>query len=151
MSLLRQKSPSLLGEFSREMNQLFSNPLGFSEGGSVSDINGSKWWPAVDIKEDEKQFTLLADVPGFGPEDIEIYLDEQHRLVLKGERHQYTKEEKEGYLRIERCEGNFYRTFELPHHIDEEKISAKIKNGSLELILPKCSKVNGGKKIPIQG
>ena len=61
-------------------------------------------------------------------------------LTIKGERESEKKEEREGYKRIERQRGTFYRRFSLPDTANADKIGAKSKNGVLEIIIPKQEK-----------
>ena len=74
------------------------------------------------------------------PKDIEITM-ENGVLTLKGERSTEKKEEREGYKRIERARGTFYRRFSLPDTADAEKIDAHSRDGVLEIVLPKHEKV----------
>jgi HSP20 family protein len=70
-------------------------------------------------------------------------------LTLRGERKWQTEEEKEGYKRVERARGTFYRRFSLPDTADAEKISAKSKNGELFITIPKHEKVQP-RKISVE-
>ena len=79
---------------------------------------------------------LIADIPGVKPEDIEVSMD-AGVLTIKGEKESETKTEKEGYKRVERSFGSFYRRFNLPDYADGDAISAKSKHGVLEVIIPK--------------
>jgi HSP20 family protein len=94
------------------------------------------WAPAVDIKEEDKRFLILADIPGVNPEDIEVEM-ENGVLSISGQRHAEHEEEKEGYKRIERSYGSFVRRFSLPDTADPESIKAKSKNGALEIVVAK--------------
>jgi HSP20 family protein len=58
-------------------------------------------------------------------------------LTLKGERKVEKEVKEENYHRIERAYGTFQRSFSLPASVDQEKISAKLKDGVLEVTLPK--------------
>jgi HSP20 family protein len=62
-------------------------------------------------------------------------------LSIKGERASQSLEEKEGYKRIERVSGAFYRRFSLPDSADAERIEANSKDGVLTIVLPKHEKV----------
>jgi len=62
-------------------------------------------------------------------------------LTIKGERQSEVRDEKEGYNRVERFSGAFYRRFSLPDTADAERIEAKGKDGVLEIILPKHEKL----------
>ena len=62
-------------------------------------------------------------------------------LTIKGERQSEAREEKEGYKRVERVSGTFYRRFSLPDTADAERIEAKGQDGVLEIIIPKHEKL----------
>jgi HSP20 family protein len=103
-------------------------------------VEGGDWLPAVDIKEEEGRYLLHADIPGVEPEDIEVSM-ENGVLTIKGERKHETSEEKEGYTRIERSHGSFYRRFALPDNVDSARIAATGKDGVLEVSIPKTEAV----------
>ena len=97
----------------------------------------SRWTPAVDIREDAEQFTITADIPGVEPKDIEVTM-ENGVLTIKGERKLEARDEGDnGYRRVERVYGGFYRRFTLPDTADAEAISAAGKHGVLEVTIPK--------------
>lgn len=103
-----------------------------------SDIATSLWRPSVDVKEDDKNYIFLADLPGVDPKDIDVSV-EDGALTIKGERKTESREEKEGYKRIERSHGNFYRRFSLPDTADTGKVMAETNNGVLEIRIPKTA------------
>ena len=117
-----------------------------SEAGDGS-IATAEWAPTVDIKEDTQQFVLHADIPGVKPEDIDVSM-EDGVITIKGEKKNEATTEKEGYKRVERSYGTFYRRFSLPDTADSEAISAKSKDGVLEIIIPKREAVKP-KKIAV--
>jgi HSP20 family protein len=131
MSLVRYNNPwNLLNTLQRELyNPAFEN----SDDASVATAN---WAPSVDISENETEFTLLADIPGVAPEDIDISM-EKGVLTIKGERKAENVEEGENYRRVERQSGQFYRRFTLPDSADADKIEAKSEHGVLKIIIPK--------------
>lgn len=102
----------------------------------------------MDIKEEPARFVLFADIPGVDPKDIEISM-ESGILTIKGERVATHPEEKEGYTRIERSKGSFYRRFALPDTADADKITAEGKQGVLRIIIPKSEKA-AAKKIKVE-
>ena len=84
-----------------ELGNLFENrDLARGEGS----VTASDWVPAVDIKEDEKQFTIHADIPGVDPKDIDVHM-ENGILTISGQKHSESTEEREGYKRVERVSG----------------------------------------------
>lgn len=141
MALVRYEPLNLLDRLQRGFNlhNLLDPYAREVEGEDNSNVVTSHWRPAVDIKEEEDRFVIYADLPGVDPEDIEITM-EQGVLTLKGERSEETTKEREGYKRVERVNGSFYRRFSLPDIADAERIEAKGKNGVLEITLPKQEK-----------
>jgi len=136
MSLMSIYRPGgLANQLNEEMNRMFAMNA------SQDDVtaNSSDWMPAVDIIEDEKSYTIHADVPGVKPEEVEVEI-ENGILTMKGERQETKKDEKEGYKRIERAYGSFYRRFTLPKTVNADDIKAKTQHGVLEVIIPKQAK-----------
>ncbi len=101
----------------------------------------------VDVIDEGEQIRVVADVPGFRKEDIEIYF-ENGDLVIKAERREETEEKGKDYIRRERRMGRFYRRIPLPADIDVEGVKARYTNGVLEVILPRRRKDR--KSIPIE-
>ncbi len=117
-----------------KMNRLFEDAsTGQREG---RDLVSSTWSPAVDIFETENAIVLTAELPGIEDKDIEIKL-EGNTLSLKGERQLEEETREENYHRIERSYGSFYRSFTLPHYVDQDKIKAEHEHGVLKVFLPK--------------
>lgn len=141
MSLVRYEPWGLLNQLSKELDRSF-------RGSENSDVATSDWTPAVDIKENESGFVIVADIPGVDPKDIEVHM-ENGVLSIKGERESEKKEEKDGYKRVERSYGSFYRRFSMPETADATKINAKSKNGVLEVTIPKQEKEQP-RKIEVQ-
>jgi HSP20 family protein len=112
-----------------------------------SSVLGGDWTPAIDIKEEDNRYVLHADIPGVEPEKIELSM-EDGMLTIKGEKHHEVTENKEGFKRVERSYGSFYRRFSLPDNTDPELIKASGKDGVLEVIIPKVE-AKRSKKIEI--
>lgn len=139
MNVVRYEPWNLLNQLHTEIDHLFT-PQRRRPGEQKPLIATSDWTPAVDIKEEADRFVITADVPGVDPKDIELHM-ENGVLTIKGERQSETKEEREGYKRIERVRGSFYRRFSLPDTTNVEAISAKSQHGVLEVVIPKQQKV----------
>jgi len=137
MALVRYEPWNLLDRLQREFNlqNLLDPYVREVEGEDNSNVVTSHWRPAVDIKEEEDRFVIYADLPGVDPEDIEITM-EQGVLTLKGERSEETTKEREGYKRVERVNGSFYRRFSLPDIADAERIEAKGKMACWRSLCP---------------
>ena len=99
---------------------------------------GSVYSPAVDIFENDGSITLLADMPGVKPSDLDIDLRE-NVLTLTG-RIAPTGTSKESNILREYRPGTFFRQFTLSEAIDQPKIDAQLTDGVLRLELPKVAK-----------
>ena len=95
--------------------------------------------PSVDIIDRHDEVVVRAEVPGYKKEDIEISVSDS-RLTIRGETKTEEKEEKGDYYRCEISRGAFTRTLDLPATVDEGKAKAAMKDGVLELTLPKVEK-----------
>jgi HSP20 family molecular chaperone IbpA len=96
---------------------------------------GRSFVPDVDIVESDHGLTLWADMPGVSEKDVEVRL-ENHVLRLSGIVNTSTYD-KLSPLYTEYNVGNYYREFRLHEDIDPEAISAQMRNGVLEVQLPK--------------
>ena len=97
----------------------------------------SHWHPVVDIYETDSAVVLRAELPGVSKEDVHLEV-RGHTLVLAGERKQEEEVKEENYYRVERSYGSFYRAFGLPSAVEASKVKASMKDGVLEITLPKA-------------
>lgn len=126
MAITRYEPWGLLSQLQRELER------GVAEGSTAT----AEWAPAVDIKEEANRFVIYADIPGVKPEAIDISMHDGV-LTIKGEKSSESKTEKDGYKRVERTYGSFYRRFSLSDTANPDAISASSKNGVLEIVIPK--------------
>jgi len=89
--------------------------------------------PAVNVLQDEKQYTIEMSVPGYSKKDINISLKD-NKLVISSE---VDKSTNETYRLKEFSYGSFKRSFNLPKDANQEEISAKVANGILHLTIAK--------------
>lgn len=143
MAIQKYQPLSLLDQLQREMSNVFNIPA------VATNFGIEEWSPAVDIKETEDKFVIHADLPGVKTNDIEVTA-ENGVLTIKGKRESKKEEEKDDYKRVERFSGSFMRRFTLPTSADLDKISAKSKDGVLELSIPKSEKHAKPKRIDIK-
>jgi HSP20 family protein len=120
-------------ELQRDINRLFEGSLGKSSQQQTA-INA--WTPTVDIFEDENAFLLKVELPEVSRDDVKVNLDD-NVLSISGERRLEFEDKRDGYHRVERSFGQFYRSFTLPPNVNTEAISAEVKDGVLRLTLPK--------------
>lgn len=156
---------SLFDEMEREMNQLtraffgddtmMTSPFSFPGrrhraldpfesvlGAAVPALKGPGMMMrlATDVHEDDKGYTIKADVPGMSKDDVKVTYDDGV-LTITGERKHEAEEEEEstGQVKwIERSHGSFVRSFALPSEVvDTDHISASIKDGVMRVVIPK--------------
>ena len=145
MAITRWNPYSELASMQDQMNHLFKDLWG---GRNREGVEYGAWIPAVDLREEQKQYVIEADLPGVNKDDIDINV-ENNVLTISGERHFSNEEKKDSYHRIERTYGKFMRSFTLPSRVSSGKVSATFKDGILEVVIPKTEDAQP-KKIKIQ-
>lgn len=136
----------------REMNRLFDETFRSLEGplaslGAASQWNGS--WLGVDISENDREIRVSAELPGVEEKDVDVLL-EDGVLVIKGEKRSETDDKERQFS--ERYYGAFQRRLPIAGDVEEDKVTAKFKNGVLTIVLPKSpSAQQRTKKIAING
>ncbi len=98
--------------------------------------NRTSSMPAVNIKENDKNFALELAIPGMDKKDLKIDINEDV-LTISSESKNESEEEKDGYKRKEFSYSSFCRSFYIPENVNREKISAGYKDGILNIELPK--------------
>jgi HSP20 family protein len=97
---------------------------------------GVYYSPEVDIYESEEAITLLTDLPGIEKKNLDIDVEDKV-LTITG--HLAADDKQSIYSEYK--SGGYSRTFKLGDTIDQAKISATLKDGVLELVLPKAQKL----------
>lgn len=103
--------------------------------------------PMLDVIERDDEVLVRAALPGVRKEDMEISVSGT-LLTLRGTTREGKTEEQGEYYRTELLHGAFERTLALPAEVDEAKAKATLKDGMLELTLPKLEKARR-RRIPI--
>ena len=132
-----------LTEISNRVSGLFEEPF-FESRSSV------QWSPRFNLSESADDLNLSVELPGVSKEDICIVV-ENNVLKLTGEKVSTGKAvEGDSVTHVrERNVGSFTRSVRLPRTVDSSKISAELKNGVLEVRLPKAAE-SKGRQIPIK-
>jgi HSP20 family protein len=92
--------------------------------------------PAVNIKENEKDYMLELAIPGFKKEDFNIEVDNDILTISSEVKHE-TETNDDNYTRREFSVSSFKRAFTLPETVNEDAINAVYEGGILTLTLPK--------------
>jgi HSP20 family protein len=98
-------------------------------------IGEAAWIPSIDVFQKNGSLVVRADLPGLTKDDVKIEVTED-AITVQGERKKEVEEEKEGYYRLERAFGSFYRAVPLPEGVKPEAVKATFKDGVLEIIAP---------------
>lgn len=91
----------------------------------------------MDVSEDDKAYTVHAEIPGVSKEDIHVTIDGNQVAISAEVKNEKEVKEGEKVLRSERYYGKVSRAFTLGQDVDETAAQAKYDNGVLELRLPK--------------
>ncbi|KAJ3250744.1 hypothetical protein HK103_003192 [Boothiomyces macroporosus] len=128
MSLVQRLFPELqaLSKFSDPFDNEFKSLRQFSQ------------LPAIDVKETKEAFVVHADVPGFARDEIDVSLNGQV-LAMKGNREKKEERKDETQHIQERIQSSFYRSITLPDTFAPENVKASLKDGILEITVPKNS------------
>lgn len=114
--------------------------------GIFNDFFGNEWLektntnaPAVNILENDDEYTVEVAAPGMKKEDFNVRLEDDNQLLVSMEKNeaQNAHELNSRYLRREFSYTQFQQTLILPDNVDKEKISAKVEHGILTIHIPK--------------
>ena len=120
-------------------NQDFMPTL-FNELMNMSTVSYSE--PKMNVIETKENYTIQYSVPGLKKEDLKINIDHEGNLVVEMCKETEKKSEnKEGvrFLRHEFSSEQFRNTLVLPEDIHRDKITAKVENGILEIVMPRVT------------
>ena len=104
--------------------------------GDVMDFAGRSF--RADIKESDDEYTIEAEMPGMKKEDIELEINDDY-LTISAEHSEEKEEKEENYIRRERRQGKYTRSFYL-ENVNQDDIEAEYNDGVLKVHLPKEEK-----------
>ena len=98
--------------------------------------------PAVNVKESEKAYIMELAAPGIKKEYCRVGINEEGNLTIAIENKVEHKQEDKHhhYLRREFSYSNYEQSYTLPDDVERDKISAKVEDGILTVIMPKLAK-----------
>jgi HSP20 family protein len=106
----------------------------------------------VDVLDREDEYVVLADLPGFDADDVDVTLSDG-RLTVAAEREAAvveTEEETSRYVRRERAGRSVSRSVRLPESVDADGVTASHSDGVLTVTLPKKREDDDGHAIEVQ-
>ena len=135
-----------------EMNRMFDEMFGglARVGGRQQGERPMQWAPALDVLHEDGDVVVRAELPGVRQEDVDITL---HRgvLTISGRREAEEQREGSGFYVRERRYGTFRRSMTLPESVDEDAISARFRDGVLEVRISGAAAVQEPRRIQIEG
>lgn len=138
-------------DYWREMNPMRESINGFIDDlfTRLPGISGwGEWRPSIDLIDKGTDYVIMADLPGYTPENVKITVQESS-VQIRG-KVQEEKDTTQGDFQVkERSLGTFSRSIPLPAQIKPEEARAKFKNGVLEITLPKVD-VPAGRILDIE-
>lgn len=124
MRRLDRNDGDVFDQMQKMMEELQNKGMGFA-----NDLTQST---PIDIREEDGQLIISADMPGVEKEEINVKADE-NQVEISAESSAEVKEENEKYLRRERRSRKFRRTVPWPKNVDPETVSAEYEDGVLEV------------------
>jgi HSP20 family protein len=92
--------------------------------------------PLVDVMDEGDRYVVKTELPGFEKNDVDVELNKDF-LILKAEKKSEEEERSQNYLHRERTYSSCHRTINFPEEVDPAKVEGKMKDGILELEIPK--------------
>ena len=135
MNLVRFEPFRELESLSNRLNRILGmdlKPLAVPDGAFAD------WAPAMDVEEAENEYVVKADLPDVKKEDVKVSV-ENGVLAVEGERRMEKEDKGKKFHRIERSYGKFVRRMAMPTDVDPDKVTANVKDGVLNVHLPKSA------------
>jgi len=138
-------------EIDRVFEDVFSGGSGASSGGSAAGRGGAMMnAPRIDLQDSEGELRLHADLPGVQPSDLDIRV-EGDVLTIRGERKSESERNEQNFHVMERSHGRFQRSIQLPFAPNPDEVHATVREGVLELRIPKRAPQERSRRIEVRG
>lgn len=108
----------------------------------------------TDVQENEADYELEIDLPGFKKDQINVKLEDGYMTISAAKGHDVDKKDKHGkIIRQERYSGAMQRSFYVGESVKVEDVKAKFEDGVLKLTIPKkeLKALPGNNTIAIEG
>ena len=129
MALVRWKPINELDDMSRLFDEMWRRS-------SLRSSSGTNWYPAIDVRENENEYKVLAELQGMSKDDVKISVTD-NIVTIRGEKKAQVEEKNENWHQMERTYGAFERSFTLGTSVDPTGVKARFESGVLTVILPK--------------
>ena len=99
--------------------------------------HATAWAPPIDVYETDDRYVITAEVPGIARDEVELAVQD-NRLTIRGTRSAASESAARHYHQVERGHGSFLRTFQFADAVNQEGITADLRDGVLTVTLPKA-------------
>jgi HSP20 family protein len=138
-------------EIDRVFEDVFSGGSSAGSGGSAGGRGGAMMnAPRIDLQDSEGELRLHADLPGVQPSDLDIRV-EGDVLTIRGERKSESERNEQNFHVMERSHGRFQRSVQLPFAPNPDEVQATVREGVLELRIPKRAPQERSRRIEVRG
>ena len=128
MALVRWRPMNELDDMSRLFDEMWRR--------SQRPSGGTNWYPAIDVRENETEYRIAAELPGMSKDDVKISVTD-NIVTIRGEKKAQVEEKNENWHQVERTYGAFERSFTLGTSVDPSGVKARFESGVLTVTLPK--------------
>lgn len=134
-SLLERDFDSIFDEFRRSFESMMRTYYPMAERVRELDVLPIRYAP-LDFIDEGDHYLIHAELPGFTKEDVEVQI-KNDQLSIRAKKETQTEEEEKNYLYQERAFSAFERSVAFPEEVDPSKAKGSMKDGVLELKVPK--------------
>lgn len=143
------RQPTPFSEFTELFERMQENLEKMTRGYEEEPLLATRSEMRVDVKDEDEEFVLTAELPGFDKDDIDVRMTDR-TLQIAAEHEETSEEEPEGeYIRQERRHTAVERSIRLPEAVETDDIEATYNNGVLTVRLPKREPVTQGTEIEV--
>lgn len=117
--------------------------------GTGSELSTGMDQPRLDMVEREDEYVIMAELPGFGPDDVEVYVTDL-TLAIEAERTEEMETDDGEFIKRERSESTLSRRVSLPNDVDTGDITASLDAGVLTVSVARSEPLDSGHEIDIE-
>jgi len=140
-----------LFQLQREIDRVFEDVFSGDGSSTAGGRSGSMMnAPRIDLQDSEGELRLHADLPGVQPADLDIRV-EGDVLTIRGERKSQGERNEQNFHVMERSHGRFQRSIQLPFAPDPDEVQASVREGVLEVCIPKRAPQERSRRIEVRG
>ena len=140
-----------LFQLQREIDRVFEDVFSSGSGSNAGGRSGSMMnAPRIDLQDSEGELRLHADLPGVQASDLDVRVDGDV-LTIRGERKAESERNEQNFHVMERSHGRFQRSIQLPFAPDPDEVQASVREGVLEVCIPKRAPQERSRRIEVRG